>query len=59
MFLFDLLRNDAQRHPEKPAAIFPDARATFAELNERLEQEGIVSPANHAGKREILLERGA
>ncbi|MCA9653618.1 MAG: acyl--CoA ligase [Myxococcales bacterium] len=34
MFLFDLLRNDAQRHPEKPAAIFPDARATFAELNE-------------------------
>jgi S-DNA-T family DNA segregation ATPase FtsK/SpoIIIE len=23
---------------------------------ERMEQEGIVGPANHAGKREILLE---
>ena len=30
-----------------------------ATIIERLEQEGIVSPANHAGKREILLERGA
>ncbi|WP_376771045.1 DNA translocase FtsK, partial [Microvirga soli] len=27
-----------------------------ASLMERMEQEGIVGPANHAGKREILLE---
>jgi S-DNA-T family DNA segregation ATPase FtsK/SpoIIIE len=27
-----------------------------ARLVERMEQEGIVSPANHAGKREILRE---
>lgn len=24
---------------------------------ERMEKEGIVSPANHTGKREILIER--
>lgn len=35
MFLFELLRNDAQKFPDKPAAIFPDDRASFAELNER------------------------
>ncbi|HEV2564403.1 MAG TPA: DNA translocase FtsK, partial [Microvirga sp.] len=27
-----------------------------ASLMERMEHEGIVGPANHAGKREILLE---
>jgi DNA segregation ATPase FtsK/SpoIIIE, S-DNA-T family len=27
-----------------------------ASLMERMEQEGIVGPANHAGKRDILLE---
>ena len=27
-----------------------------ASLMERMEREGIVGPANHAGKREILLE---
>jgi S-DNA-T family DNA segregation ATPase FtsK/SpoIIIE len=27
-----------------------------ASLVERMEEEGVVSPANHAGKREILLE---
>ncbi|WP_425493230.1 DNA translocase FtsK, partial [Microvirga zambiensis] len=27
-----------------------------ASLMERMENEGIVGPANHAGKREILLE---
>ena len=27
-----------------------------ASLMERMEKEGIVGPANHAGKREILLE---
>ncbi|MBJ6127902.1 MULTISPECIES: DNA translocase FtsK, partial [Microvirga] len=26
-----------------------------ASLMERMEQEGIVGPANHAGKREILM----
>ncbi|HWG06409.1 MAG TPA: DNA translocase FtsK, partial [Beijerinckiaceae bacterium] len=34
-----------------------------ASLVERMEQEGIISPANHAGKREILvgggIDRGA
>ncbi|TNC16147.1 DNA translocase FtsK [Methylobacterium terricola] len=29
-----------------------------ASLMERMEREGIVGPANHAGKREILLEEG-
>ncbi|WP_425375177.1 DNA translocase FtsK, partial [Methylobacterium nonmethylotrophicum] len=29
-----------------------------ASLMERMEREGIVGPANHAGKREILLEDG-
>jgi S-DNA-T family DNA segregation ATPase FtsK/SpoIIIE len=29
-----------------------------ASLIERMEKEGVVSPANHAGKREILLETG-
>ncbi len=28
-----------------------------ASLMERMEQEGIVGPANHAGKREILITR--
>ncbi|WP_425375084.1 DNA translocase FtsK, partial [Methylobacterium nonmethylotrophicum] len=27
-----------------------------ASLMERMEREGIVGPANHAGKREILIE---
>ncbi|CUA88907.1 Ftsk gamma domain, partial [Chelatococcus sambhunathii] len=27
-----------------------------ASLMERMENEGIVGPANHAGKREILIE---
>ncbi|HZH09858.1 MAG TPA: DNA translocase FtsK, partial [Microvirga sp.] len=27
-----------------------------ASLMERMEQEGIVGPANHAGKREILID---
>ena len=30
-----------------------------ASIIERMEREGIVGPANHAGKREILLEAGA
>jgi S-DNA-T family DNA segregation ATPase FtsK/SpoIIIE len=30
-----------------------------ASIMERMENEGIVGPANHAGKREILLEQGA
>jgi S-DNA-T family DNA segregation ATPase FtsK/SpoIIIE len=30
-----------------------------ASLMERMEKEGIVGPANHAGKREILMEAGA
>ncbi len=29
-----------------------------ASIMERMEEEGVVSPANHAGKREILLEAG-
>jgi S-DNA-T family DNA segregation ATPase FtsK/SpoIIIE len=29
-----------------------------ASLVERMEQEGLVGPANHAGKREILVEGG-
>jgi S-DNA-T family DNA segregation ATPase FtsK/SpoIIIE len=29
-----------------------------ASLMERMEQEGIVGPANHAGKREILIGMG-
>ncbi|WP_280818945.1 DNA translocase FtsK, partial [Methylobacterium variabile] len=29
-----------------------------ASLMERMEREGIVGPANHAGKREILMEDG-
>jgi S-DNA-T family DNA segregation ATPase FtsK/SpoIIIE len=29
-----------------------------ASLMERMEKEGIVGPANHAGKREILLAGG-
>ena len=28
-----------------------------ASIMERMEQEGIVGPANHAGKREIFMER--
>jgi S-DNA-T family DNA segregation ATPase FtsK/SpoIIIE len=30
-----------------------------ASLMERMEREGIVGPANHAGKREILVEAAA
>ena len=30
-----------------------------ATLMERMEQEGVVGQANHAGKREILIEEGA
>jgi S-DNA-T family DNA segregation ATPase FtsK/SpoIIIE len=30
-----------------------------ASLMERMENEGIVGPANHAGKREILMEQPA
>ena len=30
-----------------------------ASLIERMEQEGVISPANHAGKREILVPEGA
>jgi S-DNA-T family DNA segregation ATPase FtsK/SpoIIIE len=30
-----------------------------ASIVERMEEEGVVSPANHAGKREILLEDAA
>jgi S-DNA-T family DNA segregation ATPase FtsK/SpoIIIE len=30
-----------------------------ASIMERMEKEGIVGPANHAGKREILMEVGA
>ncbi|MDP3406708.1 MAG: DNA translocase FtsK [Bosea sp. (in: a-proteobacteria)] len=29
-----------------------------ASIMERMEHEGIVGPANHAGKREILVETG-
>jgi len=29
-----------------------------ASLIERMEQEGLISPANHAGKREILVQNG-
>ena len=29
-----------------------------ASIMERMENEGIVGPANHAGKREILVETG-
>ena len=29
-----------------------------ASIVERMEQEGVVSPANHAGKREILVGNG-
>lgn len=35
MFIFDLLRNSAQAHPDKPAAIFPDGQLGFAELDRR------------------------
>jgi S-DNA-T family DNA segregation ATPase FtsK/SpoIIIE len=30
-----------------------------ASLMERMEKEGIVGPANHAGKRDILMESAA
>ena len=30
-------------------------RANAASLIERMEQEGLIGPANHAGKREILV----
>jgi len=35
VFLFDLLRTDAERYPDKPAAIFPDATITFAQLDQQ------------------------
>ncbi len=45
VFLFDLLRNSAAAHPEKPAAIFPDCRITFAQLDRRSD---LVAAAMHA-----------
>ena len=41
-----------QLHPAPPAIGYNRA----ASLIERMEKEGIVGPANHAGKREILVE---
>ncbi len=35
MFLFDLLRADAEKYPDKPAAIFPDASIGFRELDQQ------------------------
>jgi len=35
VLLFDLLAAGAKRHPEKPAAIFPDERISFGELHQR------------------------
>ncbi|MCA9711298.1 MAG: acyl--CoA ligase, partial [Myxococcales bacterium] len=45
MFIFDLLRQSAQRHPSKLAAIFPDARIGFRELDQRSDR---VAAALHA-----------
>ena len=45
MFLFDLLRNDASRFPDKAAAIFPAERITFAELDRQSDR---VAAALHA-----------
>ncbi|MEM9456964.1 MAG: class I adenylate-forming enzyme family protein [Myxococcota bacterium] len=33
LFIFDLLRASARAHPDKPAAIFPDASITFGDLD--------------------------
>ncbi len=45
MFIFDLLRHSAQAHPDRLAAIFPDAQVTFAELDRRSDR---VAAALHA-----------
>lgn len=45
MFIFDLLRNSAKAHGDKPAAIFTDASIGFAELDARSDR---VAAALHA-----------
>ena len=51
----------ARRTQEKASTSYIQRRLQIgynraASLMERMEKEGIVGPANHAGKREILLE---
>jgi acyl-CoA synthetase (AMP-forming)/AMP-acid ligase II len=38
VLLSDLLRDAAKKHPDKPAAIFPDDRISFAELDRKSSQ---------------------
>lgn len=45
MFIFDLLRASARKHPDKPAAIFPDATIGFGALDQ---QSDTVAAALHA-----------
>lgn len=45
MFIFDLLRQSAEAHPDKPAGIFPTAQLAFGELARR---SGRVAAALHA-----------
>lgn len=45
MFIFDLLRHSARVLPDKPAAIFSDATATFGQLDARSDR---VAAALHA-----------
>src|SRR5690606_22998758 len=45
VFIFDLLRQSAEAHPDKPAGIFPTAQLAFGELARR---SGRVAAALHA-----------
>ncbi|MCH9682054.1 MAG: acyl--CoA ligase [Deltaproteobacteria bacterium] len=49
MFLFDMLRADAETHPDKPAAIFPDDRITFSQLHQRSDHVAAALAARGVG----------
>lgn len=49
MFIFDLLRRSAEAQADKPAAIFPDARIGFSELDRRSDRVAAALAARGIG----------
>jgi len=49
VFIFDLLRRSAKAQGDKPAAIFPDARVSFAELDRRSDRVAAALAARGIG----------
>lgn len=49
MFIFDLLRVSARAHPDKPAAVFPEATITFGDLDRHSDQVAAALQARGLG----------